>query len=384
MGPRALLLLRSFPYNISMKTCKLWLLICVISVCSPAAFAQTAKGLKYVPQSVKGAKSVPYVVSPKVSPAVRMNLAVPVVRPNVAAPAVRPNVAAQIAPAVERAVVAKLTVQDRLARLGRNLNALEEYARTHHNRLPQMYQGMEGFDLREQVIRDITSLKREGVRNHRLFKQYNQLIEANKFQPTLDERTKRLDNNLKLLEEYARTHNNRLPDFYSELMRQVRKDIASLTLRRLFKHPLMKRYNQLVEAERQQSWQDQENYRQRKLQAELQQQQQKQALKEQQQASVEQQKRQEQFIQEFRAQEQREILRQEKEFLQQEKAWADLIAEEQQRTEAEEVTDANAAMVATKAEGKLSLEGNVTTDDYVEQLLNFYNKLDPLGTGTIQ
>ena len=348
--------------------------MCVVSVCAPAAFAQTVRGLKYVPQAVKGAKSVPYVVNPSLSPTLRTNLAVPVVRP---------NVAAQIAPAVERAVAAKVTVQERLARLEKNLNALEEYARTHDNRLPQMYQGMEGFNLREQIIRDITSLKREGVRNHRLFKQYSQLIEANKFQPTLDERTKRLDSNLKFLEEYARTHNNRLPDFYSELMRQVRKDIASLKLRRLFKHPLMKRYNQLVEAERQQSWQDQENYRQRKLQAKLQQQQ-KQALKEQQQASVERGSRLNQLIREFRLQEMQAEVLQRRAFRQQEKAWAELVAEEQQRTEAEEVTDANAATVAAKAESNVPLKGNTVTDDYVEQLLNFYNKLDPWGTGTIQ
>ena len=74
-------------------------MVFVVSICAPAAFAQMARGLRYVPQAVKGAKAVPYVVNPKLSPALRPNLTVPVVRP---------NVAAQVAPAVERAVAAKV------------------------------------------------------------------------------------------------------------------------------------------------------------------------------------------------------------------------------------------------------------------------------------
>lgn len=278
-----------------MKTSKLGLLIFVVSLCAPAAFAQTAKGLKYVPQAVKGVKAVPYVVSPKVSPALRTNLAMPVVRP---------NVAAQVAPAVERAVAAKVTVQERLARLERNLNVLEEYARTHGNYLPP------AENLRKEVNGDIVLLRR----NYSLVN----------------------------VEPFVERYEN----LKSSYLQQLQADYERLA------HP----YRRPIVVK---------DFRQRFIEQE-------------------QQKRQEQFVEEFRAQEQREILRQEKELLRQEKAWANLIAEEQQYTEAEEATDANASTVATKAEDNLPLEGDVVTDEYVDQLLRFYNKLDPLGTGTIQ
>ncbi len=86
-----------------MKTSKLLLLIFVWSLCAPAAFAQ--KQLKYVPQVIKGTRTIPYVVNPKLPPAVRANFAMPVVRPVV--PQARPTVA----PAVERAVTAQVAAQ---------------------------------------------------------------------------------------------------------------------------------------------------------------------------------------------------------------------------------------------------------------------------------
>ncbi len=492
VGPKALVSLSGFAYNISMKISKLGLLIFVVSICAPAAFAQMARGLKYVPQAVKGAKAVPYVVSPKLSPALRTNLAVPVVRP---------NVAAQVAPAVERAVAAKVTVQEIVARLETNLNKLEEYAKAHNNKLPLLNPRAEGYALRRQflsdmqilrnkkifddshplsrrykqlveaeldqhltteerlvqleqnlnvleeyakthdnklppahadtkesnlrlqVIKEIHSLKQTTFGNHPLFQRYKQLVAAESMQqPTVQERLARLEKNLNLLEEYAKTHDSRLPKTENGtkvgyLRKQVCNDIHSLRDNfRYFaegkSYPfLLQRYKQLVEIDKQQQKLHQneeekkaklarmEKRQQEKLARAEQREQERQALAEQReqerqalveqreqerQANVERQSKLAEHIREFRLQEMQAEVRQRRAFRLQEKAWADLIAEEQNRTEAEEVTDANAATVATKAESNVPLTGNVTTDDYVEQLLNFYNKLDPLGTGTIQ
>ena len=148
-----------------MKTSKLFLLIFVLTLCAPATFAQNQ--LKYVRQAVKGAKAAPYALNPALPSVVRTGLAVPVTRPNVSV-------------AVERQVAAKVTVEERAARLEANLKKLEEYARTHNNRLPETFPRAEGSNFRRQVISDINFLKKRGVltEGHPLVQRYARLVEV--------------------------------------------------------------------------------------------------------------------------------------------------------------------------------------------------------------
>ncbi len=64
-----------------MKVYKLALTVLLSGACALSAHAQ--KQLKYVPQALKGTKTIPYVVNPKLPPTVRANFAMPVVRPNI-------------------------------------------------------------------------------------------------------------------------------------------------------------------------------------------------------------------------------------------------------------------------------------------------------------
>lgn len=371
-----------------MKTCKLLPIVLLVGACTLSAHAQK---LRYVPEVMKGAKAVPYVVKPKLPTTVRTGFAMPVVRPQVVV-AVRPNVSAQIAPAVERAVATKVTVQERLARLERNLNALEEYARTHDNKLPPAHIDTEDSNLRLQVIKDINSLKRTAFGNHPLFQRYKQLVAAESMQPTVQERLARLEQNLNQLEEYAHAHDNKLPQTYSgSLRQQVLNDIAFLKGRNHLApdFPLFERYNQLLEKHNQQIAKEQENVRaeqreQKRQDALVRAEQERQVAlaraeqrEQERQANAQQQLREEQFIQELRAQEQAAEERAWKEVLLQDKAW---------KAQPKEIANPvkNAEKAAKLGEKQIAFPGNVTTDDYVEQLLNFYNKLDPLGTGTIQ
>ena len=90
----------------------------------------------------------------------------------------------------------------------------------------------------------------------------------------------------------------------------------------------------------------------------------------------EQQQREEQFIQQLHDQEQAAEQRAWRTVLLQDAAW---------KAQPEEIIDPaeNAEKAAALGEQQLSVPSTIT-DDYVEQLLNFYNKLDPMGTGTIQ
>ncbi len=117
------MLLRSFPYNMSMKTCKLLPIVLLVGACTLSAHAQK---LKYMPEAIKGVKAVPYVVEPKLPTTVRTGLSVPVVRPQ-ATPTARPNVAT----AVERAVAAQLShteppLQEKGAAQARQANAQQQ------------------------------------------------------------------------------------------------------------------------------------------------------------------------------------------------------------------------------------------------------------------
>ncbi len=390
--------------------------------CALSAHAQ--KQLKYVPQAMKSVKAVPYVVNPRISPAVRTGFAMPVVRPQ-AVPTVRPNIAPVTSPnvsaAVERQVAKKAEVQERIARLESNLSLLEEYARTHGNRLPLSRAGTAESKLRAQVIGDIVVLKKGQLlpEGHSLFRRYNQLLEAEQaLQPTPQDRIERLETNLNKLEEYARTHDNRLPlsragTAESTLRDQVIGDIVVLKRGQVLPegHPLFQRYNQLLEIDKQQCEKEaqqrkilydeqrqqkqlarKEQERQGKLVRAEQREQEKLAREEQERqeklvraeqreheklAREEQQQQEEQFIRELRAQEQATEERAWQEVLLQDQAWK-AQAEETLADPAE-----NADKAATLVEQQFFTPTDVT-DDYINQLLRFYNKLDPMGTGTIQ
>ena len=279
----------------------------------------------------------------------------------------------------------QITPQERLERLQANLEQLEEYARTHDHKLPLTYAGGEFSDLRNQVINDIGLLKRfgEAEQDHPLFQRYNQLLQTHQQQvkqesqqtatvlsrQILQERTSRLKANLERLEEFARTHNHKLPQMYpgsawSDLRSQVIGDIAYLRIRGLKEDPLVVRYEGLLDMDKQQ----------RKL--------------EQHQIFVQRSQQRRQLAREVRQQEMSAMLREEQEALLRERAWEEEQVRKQQQAQAEikidEITDANAAAVATMVEGSVLLEGNTVTDEYIDELLRFYNKLDPLGTGEIQ
>ena len=96
MGLLTLFLERVFLYNISMKISEILLLIFVWGLFAPAAFAQ--KQFKYVPRALGQTRKVPYVVNPKLPPAVRVQFAQPVVHLNTV-------------PTVERAVSAQVAAQ---------------------------------------------------------------------------------------------------------------------------------------------------------------------------------------------------------------------------------------------------------------------------------
>ncbi len=298
MGPKALVLPSCFPYNVSMKISKLLLLVCVVSVCVPAAFAQTARGLKYVPQAVKGAKAVPYVVKPNLSPVLRTNLAVPVARP---------NVATKVAPAVERAVAKKITIQNRIARLEKNFDLLKEC---------KDYKKLRWLR-REQIIDDLAYLVRNDAINYApLYQRYLKLsqnfnIEQQIYRVAATQyRIELVETHLAKLEEYVRTHNNKLPTAEDgKEARKIRWEVSHNIA-------VLKRYYDLMPEVRENT-------------------------------SL------------FRRYEQ-------------------LLEGNKQQREKERA-DANAATVATQAESNVPLKGNVVTDDYVEQLLNFYNKINPFG-----
>lgn len=58
------------------------------------------------------------------------------------------------------------------------------------------------------------------------------------------------------------------------------------------------------------------------------------------------------------------------------------IEEREDQTQADPVI--NASKAATLVEGQVAFPGNVATDEYIDQLMRFYNHLDPFGTGNIQ
>ena len=368
----------------SMKILNICLTVLITGACALSAHAQ--KQLRYLPQAVKAVPRVPYAVSPRLSPVVRAQFAMPTVRPQ-AVLSVHPNVSA----AVERAVAAKVTVQERLARLEKNLKALEEYARTHDNKLPPAHIDTEDSNLRLQVIKDINSLKRTAFGNHPLFQRYKQLVAAESMQPTVQERLARLEQNLNQLEEYAHAHDNKLPQTYSgSLRQQVLNDIAFLKGRNHLApdFPLFERYNQLLEKHNQQIAKEQENVRteqrERRRQDALvraeQEQQVALARAEQREqdklAREEQQQREEQLIQELRAQEQAAEQRAWEQVLLQDATW---------KAQPEEMADpAENAKAAARLVEEQIVTPQTITDDYINQLLQFYNKLDPMGTGTIQ
>ena len=238
----------------SMKILNICLTVLITGACALSAHAQ--KQLKYVPQALKGAKAVPY--------------AKIIVQGKVVMPLAQPQVAAIL----ERQVVAKVTREERISRLKTNLRQLEEYVRTHDNKLPPLCMSNFKESLLGQIYQDIIPLPYNGV-TEPLAKRYNQLANLA---------------NIQISEE---------------------------------KHILEK-----------------------------------------------------QILRELRAQEQAD----------EERAWQQvLLQDEAWKAQPEEVADPaeNAAKAAALSEEHLVFPGTVT-DEYIDELLRFYNKLDPFGTGTVQ
>ena len=237
----------------SMKIRNICLTVLITGACALSAHAQK---LRYVPQALKGAKAVPY--------------AKIIVQGKVVMPLAQPQVAAIL----ERQVVAKVTREERISRLKTNLRQLEEYVRTHDNKLPPLCMSNFKESLLGQIYQDIIPLPYNGV-TEPLAKRYNQLANLA---------------NIQISEE---------------------------------KHILEK-----------------------------------------------------QILRELRAQEQEAEKRAWRQVRLQDAAW---------KAQPEEMADPveNAEKAATLVEQQLTTPQTIT-DDYINQLLNFYNKLDPYGTGTIQ
>lgn len=358
-----------------MKLFKLVFTVLITVVCAGGAHAQ--KQLKCLSEAVT---SRPVIRMPL---NVRAGVTLPACPPLTAAGQEAQRQAARAmlgtSAAVERQVVAQVGEQKIIARLENNLNKLEEYVRTHNNRLPDL--GADGEDIEHQVRMDIGSLRRRGLRDNPLIDRYIRLIGEDEQQmkkiqqgilnQRIQVRFERLEKNLTRLEEYASTHNNKLPpyeNYGSSLQGQVGWDIWFLRKHNVEIDLFRQRYNQLIEADRQQ-------YEQEKLARE---EQQWQEAKLQRQQEYEDNRRMEQLMHEFRAQEQAAKERAWKQVLLQDKAWKNEMKEETSLD-----TDAEASKAAALAKRKMK-EPKTITKHYIENLLRFYNKLDPMGTGTVQ
>ena len=331
-----------------MKILKLLIAVLITGACAVSTHAQK---LRYVPQAIKGAKAVPYVVKPELPTTVRTGFAMPVVRPNVAV-------------AVERQVAAKVTVEERASRLEANLKKLEEYARTHNNRLPGRFSSIEDRALKRQVGIDMTTLRRNPVYENLFLRRYLELYEMDYkqadrergFFPAPQKLFVIIEKELKQLEEISHANGGIIPDnFKHDVCVNVHNLIFYMKGWGFMSenHPFVQRYNRLIEKEEWVRKQEKER------------------------AQAKKQQREEQFIQEFRAQEMEQERRAWKQVLVQDKAW---------KAQPEEMADPteNATAAARLVEEQIAFPGTVPTDDYIDQLLQFYNKLDPYGTGTIQ
>ena len=161
------------------------------------------------------------------------------------------------------------------------------------------------------------------------------------------ERLVNLEKNLTRLEEYIHTHNNKLPPYESyngSLLSEVEEDIWFLKGNNVEIDLFRQRYNQLRKLDRLDQSEEQEFEKQ--------------------------------LIKQLQAQEQAAQERALKQVLLQDQAW---------QAQPEEIIDPaeNADKAAAMGEEQIAFPGTVTTDEYINQLLRFYDKLDPFGTGTI-
>ena len=261
----------------------------ILSLITNASFVG-AQQFKYIP---RGKVAKPVVISPainpKLSPVIRQSISQWTTKTTshvgapIASGVARVVAAAQVknslpverglpvtAPVTQADVAAglKLTqgeldeVRNTLERLESNLAQLEEYVRTHDNRLPSQA-SVEGLQLRKQVRKDVTFLAKSyklSKEDHSFFQRYKkalgiyvqfvQLKYAAKEQTIADELAARIEPNLARLEEYARTHDNQLPPMdrsteMGNLRWRVSRDIAGLG-RKMRNHPLIERYHQLT------------------------------------------------------------------------------------------------------------------------------------------
>lgn len=201
----------------------------------------------------------------------------------------------------------------------------------------------EEANVRKQVIEDISVLKREQIlpKDHPLFQRYNQLIEVSEQQLKAEKQQQKL-----------RYEEQRQKAILARAEQQEQEKLARAQQREQEKLAREEQEQQEKLARAQQREQD-------KL------------------AREERQRQEEQFFRELRAQELAAEQRAWRQVLLQDKAW---------QAQPEETLAApveNAEKAATLVEQQLTTPQTIT-DDYIDQLLQFYNKLDPTGTGIIQ
>lgn len=286
-------------------------------------------------------------------------------------------------------------------RLAEHLTQLEAFAHRYNGRLPSTtatvspanYTTDEDASLINSVERDIEFLKGQGFQNDPLSQRYAKLVEAHK-----DYLVKRLTGSLDILEKFAREHDGKLPYKSNALLsklygteqeialrEQVAQDIKSLNKLIWGENhdqvlaerctPLFNRYNQLVQTHQQQMKQEnktllqterqkeQEEARQNKLQQKEEKRREEQERQELQKEWEEEQAR----LEKQALIEEAAVRRQDREWAQYEEALAD---------------ETTADRAARTADSRIAWLGQ-TTEDFIVQLVNFYNNINPFGDAAL-
>ena len=249
-----------------------------------------------------------------------------------------------------------------LAELPELLQRLESYATLHDGKLHPKKWWKEDNATYEKVAAGIKYLKKHGLADHPLVARFSALTEAAAQKQAAKKQTKQqkdasqnkelmmLKAYLSKLEEFAREHDNRLPEDNPvakgyDLRKQVEDRISLLKARKVLANddPLIQRYKRLVEADR------------------LQHKQVEQARKQQE------------------KQEHKQARLQQKAQLAQLKA-AEQEAEKELENQSDNTIDSNATTAALLAKDHF-VQIKEVTEELIVDLINFYNKIDPFGVG---
>ncbi|MBQ8033139.1 MAG: hypothetical protein IJ266_04215 [Elusimicrobiaceae bacterium] len=354
-----------------MKTTKHWLFIFALTAYSFNLYAQVPKGLKYAPNALKGPKPIPAVINPRLPIEAQVRLAQN-------APLVSTS---SIERGVAQAMIARQQWQGKLvARLQTQLPILEEYSRANGGKLPVPSAIWGPATAQEatmhQVLKDVASLRNLGVKQHPVLAQYLSLINKDsqsRAAAILAKQVRILDVlpvRLIKLDAYMREHNGVLPqpskaqqaDDMLELLTKTKQDIKFLQSRGLGEHPLVVSFNNLCETS--------EQNRLKNARMEIQQQ-----LEDYAQYAW----RRSSYYPKFR-----DFLNEtQRDFRKQEREWKRELAQVKQevlaKAQFEQDVDVNAAKAAQRAESVLFLPDGAPTEEFVDELLTLYEKMDPLG-----